>query len=183
MANSYHQMREAAQQEIEHIRQQAGNNQKAWQDHVLERLQQLQQEKQTVEMREQQNTEQTKQLCEQIQQQADRLIAQMAEDNRQLKLEFHELQKAAEGQVAYVAREADLYRDRAVKELQMLGAKLKAAHQQFNSERVASTAGSISGSPLVGNPFDHPRPHTQSLHNIPGSCQLDLELVLPASTP
>ena len=152
--NSYHQMRGAAQQEIEHIRQQAGNNQKALQDHVLERLRQLQQEKQTVEMREQQNTEQAKQLCEQIQQQADSRIAQMAEDNRQLKLELHEVQKAAEGQVAYVARQAELYRDRAVKELQMLGAKLEAAHQQLrNSERVASMAGSISGSPLVWKPF------------------------------
>ena len=52
--NSYHQMKEAARQEVEHIRQQAGNDQKALQDHVLERLQQLQHEKQTVEMREQQ---------------------------------------------------------------------------------------------------------------------------------
>ena len=163
MENSYHQMREAAQQEIEHIRQQAGNNQKALQDHVLERLQRLQQEKQTVEIREQQNTEQAQQLCEQVQQQADIHIAQMAENNRQLKLELHEVQKAAEGQVAYVARQAELDRDRAVKELQMLGAKLEAAHQQLrNSERVASMAGSISGSPLVGNPFDHPLPHTQS---------------------
>ena len=160
--NSYHQMREAAQQEIEHIRQQAGNNQKALQDHILERLQQLQQEKQTVEIREQQNTEQAKQLCEQIQQQADIRVAQMAENNRQLRLELHEVQKAAEGQVAYVARQAELDRDRAVKELQMLGAKLEAAHQQLrNSERVASMAGSLI-SPLVGNPFDHPLPHTQS---------------------
>ena len=163
MENSYHQMREAARQEVEHIRQQAGNNQKALQDHVLERLQQLQHEKQTVEMREQQNTEQAKQWCEQIQQQADVRIAQMAESNRQLRLEIHEVQKAAEGQVAYVARQAELDRDRAVKELQMLGAKLEAAHQQLkNSERVASMAGSISGSPCVGNPFDHPLPHTQS---------------------
>ena len=160
--NSYHQMREAAPQEIEHIKQQAGNNQKALQDHILERLQQLQQEKQTVEIRGQQNTEQAKQLCEQIQQQADIRIAQMAENNRQLKLELHEVQKAAEGQVAYVARQAELDRDRAVKELQMLGAKLEAAHQQLrNSERVASMAGSLI-SHLVGNPFDHPLPHTQS---------------------
>ena len=44
----------------------------------------------------------------------------------------------------------------------MLGAKLEAAHQQLrNSERVASMAGSLI-SPLVGNPFDHPLPHTQS---------------------
>ena len=87
----------------------------------------------------------------------------MAESNRQLKLELHEVQKAAEGQVAYVARQAELDRDRAVKELQMLGAKLEAAHQQLkNSERVASMAGSSSGSPCVGNPFDHPLPHTQS---------------------
>ena len=154
--NSYHQMREAAQQEVEHIRQQAENDQKA--------LQQLQHEKQTVEMREQQNTEQAKQWCEQIQQQADAHIAQMAESNGQLKLEIHEVQKAAEGQVAYVARQAELDRDRAVKELHMLGATLEAAHQQLkNSERVASMAGSIiSGSPCVGNPFDHPPPHTQS---------------------
>ena len=90
-------------------------------------------------------------------------VAQMAENNRQLRLELHEVQKAAEGQVAYVARQAELDRDRAVKELQMLGAKLEAAHQQLkNSERVASMAGSISGSPCVGNPFDHPLPHTQS---------------------
>ena len=69
----------------------------------------------------------------------------MAESNRQLRLEFHEVQKAAEGQVAYVARQAELDRDRAVRELQMLGAKLEAAHQQLkNSERVASMAGSIS---------------------------------------
>ena len=161
--NSYHQMREAARQEVEHIRQQAGNDQRALQDHVLERLQQLQHEKQTVEMREQQNTEQAKQRCEQVQQQADVRIAQMAESNRQLKLELHEVQKAAEGQVAYVARQAELDRDRAEKELQMLGAKLEAAHQQLkNSERVASIVGSISGSPCVGNPFDHPLPHTQS---------------------
>jgi hypothetical protein len=45
----------------------------------------------------------------------------------------------------------------------MLGAKLEAAHQQLrNSERVASMAGSICGSPLIGNPFDHPPPNTQS---------------------
>ena len=45
----------------------------------------------------------------------------------------------------------------------MLGAKLEAAHQQsMNSERVASMSGSICGSPLVGNPFDHPHPHPQS---------------------
>lgn len=51
----------------------------------------------------------------------------------------------------------------AVKELQMLGAKLEAAHQQLrNSERVASMAGSICGSPLIGNPFGHPPPNTQS---------------------
>ena len=45
----------------------------------------------------------------------------------------------------------------------MLGAKLEAAHQQLrNSERVASMAGSICGSPLIGNPFGHPPPNTQS---------------------
>ena len=44
----------------------------------------------------------------------------------------------------------------------MLGAKLEAAHQQLmNSERVASMSGSICGSPLVGNYFDHPHPHPQ----------------------
>ena len=130
---------------------------------MLERLQHLQHEKQTVEIREQQNTEQAKQWCEQVQQQADARIAQMAESNRQLRQEIHEGQKAAEGQVAYVARQAELDRDRAVKELQMLGAKLEAAHQKLkDSERMASMAGSIGGSPCVGNPFDHPLPHTQS---------------------
>ena len=44
--NNYHQMRRAAQQEIEMIRQQAGSNQQAVHDHVQVRLQQLQQEKQ-----------------------------------------------------------------------------------------------------------------------------------------
>ena len=48
----------------------------------------------------------------------------MAESNRQLRLEFHEVQKAAEGQVAYVARQAELDRDSAVKELQMLWSEL-----------------------------------------------------------
>ena len=160
--NNYHRMREAARKEVEHIRQQAGNNQKALQEHVLERLQQLQHEKQTVEKREQQNTEQAKQWCEHIQQQADARIAQMAESNRQLRLEIHEVQRAAEGQAAYIARQAELDRERAVKELQMLGAKLEAAHQQLNSDRVASMADSTSGSPCVGNPFDHLPPHTQS---------------------
>ena len=160
--NNYHRMREAARKEVEHIRQQAGNNQKALQEHVLERLQQLQNEKQTVEKREQQNTEQAKQWCEHIQQQADARIAQMAESNRQLGLEIHEVQRAAEGQAAYIARQAELDRERAVKELQMLGAKLEAAHQQLNSDRVASMADSTSGSPCVGNPFDHLPPHTQS---------------------
>ena len=45
----------------------------------------------------------------------------------------------------------------------MLGAKLEAAHQKLkDSERMASMAGSIGGSPCVANPFDHPLPHTQS---------------------
>ena len=68
------------------------------------------------------------------------------------RIELQEVQKAAEGQVAYVARQAELDRERAVKELQMLGPKLEAAHQQLmNSERVASMSGSICGSPFVGN--------------------------------
>ena len=47
--NNYHQMRQAAQQhEIEIIRQQAGSNQQALHNHVQERLQQVQQEKQTM---------------------------------------------------------------------------------------------------------------------------------------
>ena len=123
----------------------------------------MQQEKQTVEMREQQNNAQARPMCEHIQQQAENCIAQMSEDNRRSQLELQEVQKAAEGQVAYVARQAELDRDRAVKELQMLGAKLEAAHQQLrNSERVASMAGSNCGLPVVGNPFDHPLPNTRS---------------------
>ena len=104
--------------------------------------------------------EQARQLREHIQQQAENRIAQMSEDNRRLKLELQEVQKATEGQVAYVARQAGLDRGRAVKELQMLGAKLEAAHQQLRNSGLASMAGSICGSPLVGNPFDHPLPNT-----------------------
>ena len=81
--NSCHQMRRAAQQEIEMIRQQAGSNQQALHDHVQVRLQQLQQEKQ-------------------MQQQVESRIARLSEDNRQLQIELQEVQKAAEGQVAYV---------------------------------------------------------------------------------
>jgi len=157
-------MRQAAQHEVEIIRQQAGSNQQALHDHVQKRPQQLQQDKQTVEMREQQNNAQARPMCEHIQQQAENCIAQMSEDNRRSQLELQEVQKATEGQVAYVARQAELDRDnRAVKGLQMLGAKLEAAHQQLrNSERVASMAGSNCGSPVVGNPFDHPLPNTRS---------------------
>ena len=89
-------------------------------------------------------------------------LTRLSEDNRRLQIEPQQVQKAAEGQVAYVARQAELDRERAVKELQMLGAKLEAAHQIDEPEGVASMSGSICGSPVVGNPFDHPHPHPQS---------------------
>ena len=82
-------MRQAAQHEVEIIRQQAGSNQQALHDHAQERLQQLQQEKRTVEMREQQNNAQARQMREHIQQQAENRIAQMSEVNRRLQLERH----------------------------------------------------------------------------------------------
>ena len=72
--DNYHQMRQAAQEEIETIRQQAGSNQQASHDHVQAGLQQLQQEKQTVEMREQESNEKARQLFEHIQQQAESRI-------------------------------------------------------------------------------------------------------------
>ena len=91
-------------------------------------------------------------MFEHVQQEAESGIARLSEDNRRLQIGLQEVQKAAEGQVAYVAGQAELDRERAVKELQLLGAKLEAAHQQLmNSERVASMSGSICGSPFVGN--------------------------------
>ena len=44
-------------------------------------------------------------------QQAENRIAQMSEVNRRLQLELQEVQKAAEGQVAYAARQAELDRN------------------------------------------------------------------------
>ena len=61
VGNKYHQMRQAAQQKIEMIRQQARSNQQALHDHVQVRLQQLQQEKQTVEIGEQEGNEKARQ--------------------------------------------------------------------------------------------------------------------------
>ena len=122
-------------------------------------------------------------MFEHVQQEAESGIARLSEDNRRLQIGLQEVQKAAEGQVAYIARQAELDRERAVKELQMLGAKLEAAHQQLmNSERVASMSGSICGSHWLGTLLIT-HIHIHSLHSILISCQLDLELVSPASIP
>ena len=199
--NGYHHMRQAAQHEIESIRQQAGNDQLTLQAQVQSRLDELQREKQSVEFREQQNTAHARQMLEhmhrekksielreqqntaQARQMIDKMhleaegrIQQLSQDNQKLVAELQEAQRSAENRVAHATRQAELERERAVQELRVLGAKLEAAHQKMvSSERVFSSPGSIVGSPILNNPFDHlPTPaqsvqHTEILTAGPGA--------------
>ena len=63
-------------------------------------------------MRDQEGSEKARQLFEHMQQQAESRIARPSDDIRRLQIELQEVQKAAEGQVSYVARQAELDRER-----------------------------------------------------------------------
>jgi len=149
---NYQQLRQQAQQEVEHIRQQAGNNHQMLQEQVYQKLQQLSQEKQMLEMREKQTHQQAQQRFEQLQQEAGNQIKRLSEDNMRLQEELEDSRKAAEGQMNFVKLQAEAERQRAVAELKELSSKLETI--MTHPERVGSASGKMMGSP-IGNPFEH----------------------------
>ena len=149
---NYQQPRQQAQQEVESIRQQAGNNHQMLQEQVYQKLQQLNQEKQMLEMRERQTHQQAQQRFEQLQQEAVNQIKKLSEDNMRLQAELEDSRKSAEGQVNFVKLQAESERQRAVAELKELSSKLEVI--MTHPERVGSTSGTMMGSP-IGNPFEH----------------------------
>ena len=170
---NYQQIRQQAQQEVEQIRIQAGSNQQMLQEQVFQKLSQLNQEKQMLEMREQRTQEQAQQQIEQLQHKADSHITRLSDDNRRLQAQLEETRKSAEGQVALVQYQAEAERQRAVAELRELSSKLEVAHQKLmgankdaysHPDRVASATGSVMGSPML-NPFDHlPQAYQSAQH-------------------
>ena len=170
---NYQQIRQQAQQEVEQIRIQAGSNQQMLQEQVFQKLSQLNQEKQMLELREQRTQEQAQQQIEQLQHKADSHITRLSDDNRRLQAQLEETRKSAEGQVAFVQYQAEAERQRAVAELRELSSKLEVAHQKLmgankdaysHPDRVASATGSVMGSPML-NPFDHlPQAYQSAQH-------------------
>ena len=149
---NYQQLRQQAQQEVEHIKQQAGNNHQMLQEQVYQKLQQLSQEKQMLEMREKQTHQQAQQRFEQLQQEAGNQTKRLSEDNMRLQAELEDSRKAAEGQMNFVKLQAETERQRAVAELKELSSKLETI--MTHPERVGSASGTMMGSP-IGNPFEH----------------------------
>ena len=122
------------------------------QEQVYQKLQQLSQEKQVLEMREKQTHQQAQQRFEQLQQEAGNQIKRLSEDNMRLQAELEDSRKSAEGQMNFVKLQAETERQRAVAELKELSSKLEAI--MTHPERVGSASGTMMGSP-IGNPFEH----------------------------